>query len=75
MRFELREFNGTSFGEGFEQEDGPDLAAFEDYCRQFSDGDELEDEPARPFKGIVAGRCFKSNRGTEMSAFAYQNEE
>ena len=80
MRFEIREFNESSFGESQEVSHGADLAAFEDYCQGYyqQGGDELEDEPARPFVGIIAGRCWvaEDSLGEHMfSAFAYADED
>lgn len=58
---EIREFNGTQFGERWDL-GGNDNAVdtieeFDEFVDQYVPiGIETEDEPARPFSGIVAGR-------------------
>ena len=69
LRFELRQWNGTSFGERHEIEYGETIAGFEAYVDQFATA-EVEDEPARPWDGIVAGRQFTTADGLQFSAFA-----
>lgn len=70
MRFEIREFNGSQFGEAHEFSAGENIADFENYVEQFTD--EPDDEPARPFTGIVAGRQWVDSNGKQYSAFAYK---
>jgi hypothetical protein len=79
LRFEIREFTGSSFGEAHEWGYGNDVEDFESYVAQFTD--DPHEETARPFRGIVAARRWESpnTRGgtdpVEMSAFAYRNDE
>jgi len=57
MKFEIREFRDGSFGERFEVSEGLDLGDFDDYCEAHTPiGVEPEDEQARPWGGIMAGR-------------------
>jgi len=71
MRFELREFDGASFGERHEIEYGATLADFDDYVDQFAIAG-VEDEPARPWDGIIAGRQFEDPTGRQFSCFCYE---
>ena len=70
-RFETREFNGSSFMESFDVETGVDLRDFDDYAYRQSGLAGVEDEQARPYRGIVAGRCWETDDGRQFSAFAY----
>jgi len=66
MKTELREFDGNQFSEAYETSDVDDLSGFEDYCDNLGNSHalsfdvtvDIEDEQARPYQGIVAGRQF-----------------
>lgn len=74
MQFSIRKFEGSSFGEAHHYEHGESIADFEDYVEKYATG-EIEDEPARPFRGVIAGRQWTDSDGVQWSAFAKEEDK
>ena len=74
FQFEIRIYDKSSktFGDAHEFQASKDIEEFDEYVAKFTD--RSENERARPFTFIVAGRQWTNNEGQRVSAFARKVE-